>query len=567
VAFAIALGLGTAGSAIYLHALGYPSRPTDDLYLALQCFVLSLSGATRAVGYPWPLDVARFLSPVLLAYTTLLALAALFRQKVDNWLTRFDSEHVVLCGLGEQGQALLHKLSGSPRQVVAVDVAPSLAAVDEARRANRRLLIGDAREADVLARAGVDRADSVVVACGADEVNGQVLAAIDDLVRRRARKVPISVQVQIESVQLAERLVEHEFRFGPRTGCVAVDFVCLTEMAARRVMRLHPAPAEDDGWGPVAVVGCGPLAEAVVFGLGQLAATRSLASAPVIVVDPDAEALVQRVQDRHPRLRAALELRAVPNLANGVAELPGPRRPGSSPAPQTATVYVCVPDEAEALAQSLGLQLACGRETKIVVVTRKKHSLLQATLEPGDEAARIEHIGVLDDLVDHETLLGGFHEELARAIHGRYLQIHADEASIADRSRQKWPNLASELRGQNRDQARYMVKMLKDVGARAVPVLSLEEAEFALDDACVLRLAEEEHDRWAKLKRDAGWSYGERDGRQDPARKLHPDLVPFGQLSPEARKKDIDAVEQFPLLLASLHYRLVPLEKRSARAG
>ena len=53
------------------------------------------------------------------------------------------------------------------------------------------------------------------------------------------------------------------------------------------------------------------------------------------------------------------------------------------------------------------------------------------------------------------------------------------------------------------------------------------------------KTAREEHDRWMAAKAAGGWSYGP---VRDDARKLHPSMVPFGELPPGEQLKDIVTV-------------------------
>lgn len=68
------------------------------------------------------------------------------------------------------------------------------------------------------------------------------------------------------------------------------------------------------------------------------------------------------------------------------------------------------------------------------------------------------------------------------------------------------------------------------------------------------RLAEAEHDGWMNQRRRNGWSWGK---TRDDARKVHPLLVPYTELSEKEKKKDRSAVSLFPDMVALAGYRIV----------
>jgi hypothetical protein len=77
-------------------------------------------------------------------------------------------------------------------------------------------------------------------------------------------------------------------------------------------------------------------------------------------------------------------------------------------------------------------------------------------------------------------------------------------------------------------------------------------------------LARNVHDLWAKQRMGEGWRYGP---ERNDARKEHPDLVPYDQLT--EGEKDYDrqtAMESIKLILA-LGYRIVPPEQDRGRNG
>ena len=74
-------------------------------------------------------------------------------------------------------------------------------------------------------------------------------------------------------------------------------------------------------------------------------------------------------------------------------------------------------------------------------------------------------------------------------------------------------------------------------------------------DALVERLAENNHDHWARQRIDAGWSYGL---QRDDARKTHPDLLPYAEISESEKEYDRTSVVETLRVILTLGYQIVP---------
>ena len=94
-AIGIVLLLGTIGAHRWLQLEDEPARLTDSLYIALQCFILNLSGSGGSHGYPLTLQIARFVGPLVLIYATVFTLLKLFRRQVDRFLASRLTGHIV----------------------------------------------------------------------------------------------------------------------------------------------------------------------------------------------------------------------------------------------------------------------------------------------------------------------------------------------------------------------------------------------------------------------------------------------------------------------------------------
>ena len=77
--------------------------------------------------------------------------------------------------------------------------------------------------------------------------------------------------------------------------------------------------------------------------------------------------------------------------------------------------------------------------------------------------------------------------------------------------------------------------------------------------ALVERLAENNHDHWARQRINGGWAYGP---QRDDALRTHPDLVPYGELPENEKEYDRISVVQTLKVILLLGYEIVP---RSAR--
>ena len=73
--------------------------------------------------------------------------------------------------------------------------------------------------------------------------------------------------------------------------------------------------------------------------------------------------------------------------------------------------------------------------------------------------------------------------------------------------------------------------------------------------ALVERLAENNHDQWARQRINEGWTYGP---QRDDALKTHPDLVPYGDLPEEEKEYDRISVVQTVKVILTLGYEIVP---------
>ena len=236
---------------------------------------------------------------------------------------------------------------------------------------------------------------------------------------------------------------------------------------------------------------------------------------------------------------------------------PGPQRdpaapgePGPHPAPAVPHDRPAA-DPADhpglALARHLIEELAASQGVSPPVL------LEVGTAEPGggldDWDGQIIPIAYHHEACRAALILDGVGDELARSIHEHYCDTIAAQGRDLTRepAGQPWERLATSYRQANRHQADHVWAKLAVTDCRAVPE-DLVEA-FTLSPLEVERLAIVEHERWAADRYLDGWSYGP---VRDNARKRHPQLIPYADLSEAMKDLDRFAVRGLPTLAARL---------------
>lgn len=106
------------------------------------------------------------------------------------------------------------------------------------------------------------------------------------------------------------------------------------------------------------------------------------------------------------------------------------------------------------------------------------------------------------------------------------------------------------LQASNLDQARDIPAKVRALGYRIVPAADVPEEECvdAFEPEEVEILARLEHVRWIEERLRHGWIYG---AVRDDERRIHPDLVPYDELTERSKDYDRQAVVQIPGILAA----------------
>lgn len=541
----MAFGLGYAGFTTHF---GGERSIADMAYLSLQLFTVE-SGNSAGPSPPVTLEIARFLAPVVTAYALGRALVRVFRDEIEHWRLRRRRGHTVVIGLGWLGLALVERLLQQERPVVAVALGLDEEAIASVRRSRVPVIVGDARDPEVLRDARVGRADHVVVFAGTDENNAEVALTVS-AVFGEYDEGSLVCSTHIRDPHLCQML-RTEALAEQRPDGFRLEFFNVAEEAAGIMLDEHADFLEEDGPARIGVIGDNDVAVAVI---SEAARThRSYASAPLDVVLAGPEEMVRHLESRYPHLRGSAEIEVVP----------GP--PGSlegvsvGKLSECGVVFVCLDEDAVAIAVTL--EIAGRIEPVPMVVALGQWSGVAGMLSTGSGTARVIHPFLMfERVLEADMLLAGTGEKLARAVHAAYVeQRRKGPTDRDDPALVKWRDLHESYRASNRAQAAHLGVKLRKIDCGLAPLAEWDAPVASLTDAEVEILAILEHDRFVEDRLAAGWQPGPR----DPEAKTSPYLVPWEELDGEdgERVRDLDrsAVSNIPGLLARAGYRLVRL--------
>jgi TrkA-N domain len=296
--FLLAAALAVAALGLWGMRLAPDGRTfVDDLYQLRDLFSFGLG--LELGNANWQLKIARWLGPLVAAAVLLEGFAALSRRRADAFQAKRTRGHTVVLGLGDRGTRIAMALREAGRDVTAVELDPTGAGVGILRRHDGRVVEGDARLRHQLVDAGLPSASSVVVVCGSDATNAEVVAAIADL-ERTPGAGPLNAAVHLSDAGLCALMRHQSLRTA--TGGVRFDFFDIYSAGARLFLQYHPLA--DGAPRHLVIVGLGQFGRCLLEATARAAQDGDTA---VTVIDRDAEARVQAVLlgQESRRLRAA----------------------------------------------------------------------------------------------------------------------------------------------------------------------------------------------------------------------------------------------------------------------
>ena len=549
----------------------------DRLYDTVGLFSFS-----TAMTPPLPpaLELARWLAPLAVAYAGFRVLAAIFREQWVRLRVRaMFHNHVVVLGLGRVGMPLAVSFHERGNRVVAVERDPARAAAAECADRGIPVVLGDATDPAVLARAGVGRSQLAFVVCGDEGTNAEATVLITRLSRHR--RLTQHALVHIDDTNLCQ-LLEQAALTTLGGATLRLEFF--------NAYRLGPS-ALLDAWLPQRAAAGGAAPHIIVAGSGPIAVNLVTEAARrwrldhrdspdrlrVTLIAPDAGERIAALRTRLPALGKSAD------LAAATADLAGPAGPAGPPislpplsaacdrpgAGRPDIAFACLESDAGNVQAVIRLRHVLPDEVPIVAcATGPAGSSLITLLDRSATGylTNVHAFELLDRICRAEVLLNLESENIARAIHQDYVRRSLSQGAApggTDPALSAWDDLPEDLRESNRLQATDIRAKLHVIGYEFAPTADWDAEPFKFTPPQVEALAHLEHDRWWHERLRSGWQHGP---VRDAHAKLSPFLVSWDELSEDIRELDRDAVRLIPSILARAGYAIVPLRGRAGTA-
>ncbi len=562
---AIGLFFGTWGYLIY----GEWQTPfLTAFYHAVQLFALHMPLLEGHIN--WQLEIGRWAAAISAGLTVVLILRSAFLTEWRLFRMRWAKKHVVVCGLGEVGKRLALEFSRAGSKVVAIEREASAPGVAEVESQGIPVVIGDAKDPDMLREVRAHHAANVFAVCSDDDTNIAITVAVRDIARKEKSAPPnAECLLLLADPNLREKVAPHlTSAGGDGEFSIKVGGFDMPDMVARLAFEEHPLDFDgirekDPTKVHIVLVGTCQLSEALAVKALQLCHFANRSRPRVSVVGNDAQGFVSRLRLRHtyaepwydahavncdrndPELPGKVALLLAPNELVTVAICPGSGHDGDVESQNVLT--------AMAIEKALKMPKNPAINTQILVYLRRKSGFgtLFESMGKSSGGAHIHAFGLIETLFNCDTLLHEKQDAVAKALHEDYKKNHGGD---------EWSKLPEEFRDSNRLAADHIPVKLRAIGLRMadkdegepadMTVFKTPDDKNAAADPTLVLLSEMEHSRWCAERWLLGWRFGEPKDREERIRlKINRDLVSWADLDPKEREKDWEQIRAIPSAL------------------
>jgi uncharacterized membrane protein len=487
----------------------------DSFYASLQLISMNSGGVEPPV--PWELQIARFLSPLVAAYTFFYALVEIFRNQSQLFHLSLTNDHVVICGLSQKGVAL----------------------VSEFRKKN---------------------IDTVVI-----EVDEQAKQIV-----KSNHKGVLACIIHIVDPQLCRLLVERELEH-EKVPAFRLEFFNVFERGAQIIVKEYPPfirnTLQSDQSPHILLIGLGRLGESLVLQAARNWRETHPANGNhlhITIIDLDVEWKFDSLSVRYPHLNKICEMERIKLNVHSPDFLRGEFLFNQQGVCDLDGIFICMENDSLNLNTALTLLRRLRPQAVPIIIRMSEGAGLAALLdgdEDGDSVFRNLHaFGLLDRTCTAEILLGGIHECLAQALHEEYLRSveKRGETAQTNPAMAAWEQLPEPLREANRRQVDHLIAELRATGFVISPLADWDTPVTALSGEQIEEISRLGHQFWCEDMAKDGWTFAP--APKDAYRKRNPDLVTWEELAEQEKEKNCAMAGKIPAFLAQSGFQMERLK-------
>ncbi len=506
---------------------------------------------------PWQLEVARWSGPFATIFAAFLGIFSLFRQQMQVLGLRFGPSHVIVCGLGRTGFQLVHCLRKTGKRVVVIEKNAQNPQVETCREMGAIVILGDARDQFILLKAGIMRANHLIVLSGEDSTNLEILVQGRDLAFSRREK--LNLTAHIDDLQLYSLVSLQEFP--AQTGGVRFEFFNISDSWALSALRSCPITTNQSPH--LLLVGMNDIAERLVL---QAARQWSLASKSeklqITVADKQAGEKITILYRNNSLIKETCHFSFIDCSVTSLDFDPETfiHNPDSK---SYSHCYICLKESGIALNAGFTLANLFSRANLDIIIRLNGEPGLSKMLKVIrlEGNGRLHLLDCLDNVYTQDLIEFGNNELLARVIHEEYVkeQILLGKNPETLPVLLPWEKISEEYKIANRHQADGIGAKLTAIGCTVVPWVHFNAEHFSFFPEEIETLARLEHIRWCEERISHGWRFGP---KRDDKKKLHPSLIPWddANFSESEKQKDRDTIQRIPKYLALTGFEIVRIQ-------